>query len=72
MRWEVAGVKVLPAEVEAVIPAGFGPGVAGLRVPWDELCEAGGAVNGALNGIEVLRNADRLLPQHIVVSFRGL
>lgn len=31
--------------------------------------EIGGALAGALSRVEVWRNADRLLPQHMVVSF---
>ena len=72
MCWGVAGENVLPAEVETVVPPGFCPGAVGTGVLLDALCETGVEVNGALNGIEALRNANRLLPQHMVVSFRWL
>jgi hypothetical protein len=57
------------AEVAAVVVGRCCPGVLWTAALPETLGGTWGAVDGVLVGVAELRNADRLLPQHIVVSF---
>jgi hypothetical protein len=56
----------------AVVATGFCPAARWIEALAGATCGTGGIVDDGLGGVTGLRNANRLLPQHIVVSFRWL
>lgn len=72
MYWSVTQANDPDVARVVDVGVGFGPGAGWTYALPDAICGTGGNVDGALMGVAGLRNADRLLPQHIVVSFRWL